>query len=67
MKKVFYNRYECEMEDGRLWIYDRKSREGYSYEGAEGSSEFAHDVGGVEKATNLLVKIADSFGYHEPI
>jgi len=55
------------MEDDRLWIYDRKSREGYSYEGAEGSSEFVHDVGGVDKAINLLVKIADSFGYHEPI
>ena len=65
MKKVFYNRYECHIdaEGGKLWIYDRKIRDSYSFEAAEDSREFAHEVGGWENLTRLLTKIADYFGY----
>ena len=54
--KLFKNRYEAQIEDGQLYIYDRKTGWGGSFESAEADDEF-------EGGENLLQQIANSFNY----
>tara|TARA_R100000322_G_scaffold24451_1_gene15948 strand:- start:163 stop:330 length:168 start_codon:yes stop_codon:yes gene_type:complete len=54
--KLFKNRYEAEIEDGQLWIYDRQTGWGGSFEAAEADEEF-------QGGEALLNQIAKALNY----
>jgi len=54
--KIFKNRYEACLEDGQLYIYDRITKWGGSFEAAESDEDF-------KGGELLLEQIANAFNY----